>query len=133
MKSFDLLNAFKKSSSYIFERILWRFRKLLENFQKNIFRSILLKTFKLLNTPTYNYTENWLHHKCLLCLLYEFSKLVGERLLWNHFWVKQQNLLQFVTLSRNLTRTRYVLESSFSKNFETSSFNRSSRLLKMNY
>ena len=89
MKSFDQPNASKKISSYIFERmlgklLLWKLWKII----RNTSLVILLKKFELSNLPTYSYTENWLHLKCFLCLLLEFSKLPWERLWWNHFLIK---------------------------------------------
>ena len=60
----------------------------LENYQKNVFSSVPFKKFELSNPATYNYTENWVHHKYFLCLFGEFSNLLGEPLWWNHFLVK---------------------------------------------
>ena len=62
--------------------------KVLENYYKNIFSSVPFKKFELSNLPTYNYNENWLHRKCFLCMLLEFSKLLWERLWCNHLLVK---------------------------------------------
>ena len=101
--------------------------KVLENYQKNVFSSVLFKKFKLSNPPTYSYTENWVHHY-ILCFFREFSKLMGENLWWNHFTVKYQKRLRFATLPGNLTRAPYVPKSSSSRNFEKSSFNKSYRL-----
>ena len=60
----------------------------LDNYQKNVFSSVPFKKFELPNPPTYNYTENWVHHKYFLCLFGEFSNLLREPLCWNHFLVK---------------------------------------------
>ena len=62
--------------------------KVLENYQKNIFSSVLFKKFELSNLPIYNYSKNWFHRTCVLCILLEFSKLLWERLWCNHFLVK---------------------------------------------
>ena len=66
------------------------FMKVLENYQKKkVFNSFPFKKFELSNKPTYNYSENWLHRKCFLCLFWETSKQLGERLLWNHILVRE--------------------------------------------
>ena len=54
--------------------------KVLEYYYKNVFSSAPLKKFELSNLPTYNYGGDWLHCKCFLCMLLEFSKLQWKRL-----------------------------------------------------
>ena len=102
-------------------------RKVLENYQKNLFSSIPFKKFDLSNPPTFNYTENSLHRKCFLCLFWEFSKLLGERLRWN----QKQGIRKSCDLQicRKIEHVHGILpKSSSSKNFEKSSFHRSCRL-----
>ena len=67
-----------KITLHILQRILKNycyvgFGKLL----KNIFSSVPFKKFELSNLPTKdNYSQNWLHRKCFLFMLLEFSKLL---------------------------------------------------------
>ena len=83
---------------------------------------IPFKNSKVTNPPTYGHTKKWLHWKCFLCLFQEFSKLLGDCLWWNNFLVKQQKLLHFATLSRNLKNCMVQKSSS------SSPFNRRCRL-----
>ena len=53
--------------------------EVLENSQKNASNSVPCKQFELLIPPSYNYTENWLHLKCLMWAFQEILKLLGER------------------------------------------------------
>ena len=79
-----------KITSYIFQGMLekllsWKFWKIIRKTSLVAFR---LKKFELSNLSTYNYIENWLHHKCFHCMLLEFLKLLWERLWCNQFLVK---------------------------------------------
>ena len=71
-----------KITSYIFqgmlEKLLWKFWKITRKKSK----------FELSNLSSYNYSENWLHRKCFICMLLEFSKFLWERLWYNQFLVK---------------------------------------------
>ena len=65
--------------------MLWKFWEIIK---KKVFNNIPFKKFELSNPPTYNYAENWFRRKCFLCLFWETSKFLGERLWWNHILVK---------------------------------------------
>ena len=74
-----LTKRFKKNLFVHFWEDAWKSAsmKVLETYQKNVFRSIPFKKFELSSTPNYFYTENWLHRNSFR-LFWEFLKLLGD-------------------------------------------------------
>ena len=90
-------------------------KKILENYQKNVFSSVPFKKFELSNPPTYNYrkTDSAANNSFVCVENFKIglrSSVVESN---RNFWV----------LSKNPTSVWYVPKSRSSRNFENSSFN----------
>ena len=86
-------------------------KRVLENYQKNVFSSVPFKKFELSNPPTYNYWKTDSTASISFVCFENFkiglkaSVVESNRNVW--------------VLSRNLARVWYVLKSSSPRNFET--------------
>ena len=90
-----------EKSLYAFFRVCWKncCFKSLGKLSEKVFSSVPFKYFELPNPPTYNYTENWLHRKCVLCL--SFVEKLKKKMSCNYVLKK--------------TSCNYVLKTSWKR------------------
>ena len=74
----------------------------LEGLEKRLYKNassrVPYRQFELFNPPTYSYTENWLHNKCLMWAFREILKMLGERVIASSFYNSCIGLLRKVAL-----------------------------------